>query len=246
MIDDDIYTFRIDAYTPETIPMARLAEYMTVLAAMFGEKDSVHFKGLETGSTNLLSRVEREAAPKVRENINNASAGDGKPEAVKAYKQANDMLRKDNASAMLKRSGSNVLDFPGRKAPRPPKLGPFNQSIEKDGVLVRVGGIDKSAHAMIEDGDGATWSFEVSRELAVKLAHHLFGKPIRVSGTGRFFRDEEGAWQHSILKATDFHPLNANSLADVVGRIRTLQMGAWNTDADPMELLRSLRDDEVH
>lgn len=248
MMGDDIYTFRIDAYTPDTIPMARLAEYMAVLAAMFGEKDSVHFKGIEPGSTKLLTRVEREAAPKVRDNINNARSGDGKPDAVKAYKQTNEMLRKDNAAASLERSGTNILDFPGRKMPRPPKLGPFNQGVEKDGVLVRIGGKDKSAHAMIEDGDGNTWSFEVTRELAIDLAHHLFGKPIRLLGTGRFFRDEEGEWQHSALRATDFHPLNADSLLDVVGRIRRLPEDTWRLGVDPIAMLRSLRNDdsEVH
>lgn len=112
MLEDDIYTFRIDAYTPETIPMARLAEYMAVIAEMFGEKSSVHFKELKLGSTKMLSRVEREAVPKVRQNITNARSGDGRPEAVKAYKKANDMLRDDNAAATLELLGSNVLDFP--------------------------------------------------------------------------------------------------------------------------------------
>lgn len=245
-MDDDIYTFRIDAYSPETIPMARLAEYMAVLATMFGERDKVHFKELKGGSTRLLTRVEREAAPKVRDNVNNASTGDGRPEAAKAYKQANEMLRKDNAAGTLDRDGSNILVFPGWKLAKPPKLGPFNQGIQKSGVLVRVGGMDKSAHAMIEDADGATWSFEVTRELAMELAHHLFGKPIRLTGTGRFFRDEEGEWQCSVLRATDFHELNSDALSDVVGRIRRLPQGTWKAGIDPMALLRSLRDDEVH
>ncbi|WP_139350409.1 hypothetical protein [Rhodanobacter sp. B04] len=243
-MEDDIYTFRIDAYTPDTMPMARLAEYMAVIANMFGEQGSVHFKGIELGSTKLLSRVEREAAPKVRDNIHNAQSGDGKPEAVKAYKKANEMLREDNAAATLQRSGANVLDFPGRKAIRPPKLGPFNQGIEKDGVLVRIGGKDASAHAMIEDGVGNIWSFEVTRELAIELAPHLFGAPIRLVGTGRFFRDEEGQWQHSVLKATNFLELNNDSLSDVVGRIRKLPQDTWNLGVDPLAMLRSLRNDD--
>lgn len=242
MIEDEIYTFRIDAYTPQTIPMARLAEYMAVLAAMLGEKDSVHFHSLEPGSTKLLSRIEKEAAPKVRDNVNSAQSEDGKPDVVKAYKQANDMLRKDNAAATLERCGENVLEFPGRKLPRPPKLGPFNQGVEKDGVLVRVGGVDKSAHATIEDNNSETWSFEVTRELAVELAHHLFGKPLRLTGTGRFFRDEEAQWQHSALKAASFEVLNSDSLVAVVDRIRQLPGDIWKPD--PIAVLRSLRDDQ--
>ena len=246
MIEDDIYTFRIDAYTPDTIPMARLAEYMGALANVFGEKSSVHFKGLANGSTKVVARVQREAAPKVRDNVSNAIAGDRQTDPAKAYKLVNVMLRDDNAAATLDRGDSNVLNFPGTKMLRPPKLGPFNQAVEKDGVLVRIGGKDKSAHAIIEDGDRVTWSFEVTRELAIELAHHLFGKPIRLAGTGRFFRDDEGQWQHTALRATDFHALNADSLADVVGRIRRLPVNTWKSGTDPMTLLRSLREDEVN
>lgn len=242
MIEDDIYTFCIDAYTPDTIPMARLAAYMAELAAMFGEKDSVHFKRLEAGSTRLLSRVEREAAPKVRNNLANAASGEDS-DATKSFKKLNEMLRDDNAEGALIRGKSNVLNFPGRKAVRPPKLGPFNQGVVKDGVLVRIGGKDKSAHAIIEDSDGCTWSFEVSRELAKELAHQLFGKPLRLTGYGRWFRDEEGRWQYSSLKATSFQVLDDASLADVVGRIRAFPKDTWNLGVDPIEMLRSLRDD---
>ncbi|WP_162455084.1 hypothetical protein [Pseudoxanthomonas kalamensis] len=242
MIEEDIYTFRIDAYTPDTIPMARLAAYMAELAAMFGEKDRVHFKGLKAGSTKLLSRVEREAAPKVRNNLMNAASGE-ESEAAKSFKKLNEMLRDDNAEAKLVRGKSNILNFPGRKAVRPPKLGPFNQGVVRDGILVRIGGKDKSAHAIIEDGDGYTWSFEVSRELAKELAHHLFGKPLRLTGQGRWFRDEEGQWQYSSLKAAEFKVLDDASLADVVGRIRGLPKDTWKQGVDPIQMLSSLRDD---
>lgn len=243
MIEDDIYTFRIDAYSPETIPMARLAEYMAVLSAMFGEKDSVHFQGLEGGSTKLLSRVEREAAPKVRENVNNAASIESS-EAGASFKKLNEMLRKDNAEADLTRSGATILNFPGRKQLRPPKLGPFTQGVVKDGVLVRIGGKDKSAHAIIEDSDGNTWSFEVTRELAKDLAHHLFGKPVRLKGNGRWYRDEEGQWQYNSLKAVEFQPLNDDTLAEVVGRIRDLPADTWKQGVDPVAMLKSLRDEE--
>ncbi|HHW4684702.1 MAG TPA: hypothetical protein ACQGQG_05155 [Xylella sp.] len=39
------------------------------------------------------------------------------------------------------------------------KLGPFTQDVIKDGVLIRIEGKDKSAHAIIEESDGNTWSF---------------------------------------------------------------------------------------
>lgn len=241
MVEDDIYTFHIAAYTPDTIPMARLAEYMAALAAMFGEKGSVHFSGLKLGSTKVLSRVEREAAPKVRANLAGAATGDV-IEAACAFKRLNEMLRDDNADAELDCGDANVLHFPGRKMVRPPKLGPFTQEIVKDGILVRIGGKDKSAHATIQDGDGTTWSFEVSRSLAKELAHHLFGKPLRLSGHGRWFRDEEDQWQYTNLKAAEFKVLDDASLAEIVGQIRS-RPEAWEQGVDAVELLRVLRDE---
>lgn len=36
--------FNIDIFRPETIPMSRLAEYMSELAELYGRELSVHFK----------------------------------------------------------------------------------------------------------------------------------------------------------------------------------------------------------
>ena len=71
------YRFRIDAYSPETMPMARLAEYMAELALLLGEPSAVHFKRLARGSTVLVNSVDREAAPKVRQRAASAVYADG-------------------------------------------------------------------------------------------------------------------------------------------------------------------------
>lgn len=36
--------FSIDVFSPETIPMSRLAEYLYELAALYGSQAFVHFK----------------------------------------------------------------------------------------------------------------------------------------------------------------------------------------------------------
>ena len=41
------YRLRIDAFSVENLPMARLAEYMTELAKLLGEREHVHFAHLE-------------------------------------------------------------------------------------------------------------------------------------------------------------------------------------------------------
>jgi hypothetical protein len=244
MTGPDEYKFHIDAYSPETIPMARLAEYMTHLASMLGQPDSVHFVRVEGGSTSVVHCIENEAAPKVRTRLQLVGTVDAPKEANTAYQKLNTMLYDDNAVAELILGGTNILRFPGREIPRPPKMGPFNEHWEIDGVLVRIGGKDASAHAMLEDSDGETWSCEVSRSLAKDLAHHLFGTPLRIRGTARWFRSDQGDWVLSTFKGETFEVLDTADLRSVVTRIRNITAD-W--DPDSIRRLKDLRDDdEVH
>jgi hypothetical protein len=43
------YTFRIDVFTPETMPMARLAEYLAELSKLVGHSQSTHFDRVAPG-----------------------------------------------------------------------------------------------------------------------------------------------------------------------------------------------------
>ena len=75
MTDDKKLIFYIDAYSPETIPMAKLAEYMADFAALLGKEQGVHFDHLESGSTTIVSRVEYEDLPKVTTRLNDIRQG---------------------------------------------------------------------------------------------------------------------------------------------------------------------------
>ena len=76
------YRFHIDAFTPASLPMAHLAEYMAALAAFLGQRERVHFLRLEGGSTVLVQEIEVEAAPKVRERLEGVRRGDGPADAA--------------------------------------------------------------------------------------------------------------------------------------------------------------------
>jgi hypothetical protein len=91
------YRFKIDAYSPDTMPMARLAQYMAELATLLGEQNAVHFKRVTKGSTVLNARVDREATPKVRDRVAAVRAGDGGSEPRRAFNTLNRLLRDDNA-----------------------------------------------------------------------------------------------------------------------------------------------------
>src|SRR5262249_48003725 len=151
------FYFWIDAFTPATIPMARLAEYMAELAAMLGEAASVHFVRLKRGSTAIVHRVEYEAVPKVRERATAVRRGDAPRDALRAYENVNKMLRDDNGTAALK-EGNNaiIIPFPGiRNAEE--KYAAIRERGTIDGEIIRVGGPHKWVPILITT-EGETFS----------------------------------------------------------------------------------------
>ncbi|MFT4046418.1 MAG: hypothetical protein QM661_06930 [Solimonas sp.] len=225
------YEFKIGAYSPKTIPMARLAEYLTVLADLIGEKDRVHFDKLKTGSTVVAIRVQREALPRSRQRIYEAKTADEDHPTYKPYRELNKMLRDDNTEGAITAGGAEILRFPGRAEPQPQVIGPLKKHTEIDGILVRIGGRDKTVHAQVEDAEGRVWSCEIDRDMARRLAPYLFGSPIRLIGEGRWLRTVEAQWVLDRLKAVDFRSLGDSTLADSISAIRKLGLSFDSAEA---------------
>lgn len=239
---DDLYNLKIDAYTPDSLPMARLAEYLKCYADLLGEENCVHFGGIFPGSVQLHCNVQKESSFLVRTHVMEAPHGDRRLPHVRAFHRLYDMLMENSANAALFCNAQPVLELHARSEILFPVIGPFTQAISRQGILIRIGGKDRTAHATIEDGDGILWSFAVSRHLAKRLAEHLFGHPIRLIGHGRCYRDAVGIWRHKSLKADDFEVLSNESLKEAVTRIREISAGAWHRNS--IDLMRQLREDD--
>ena len=95
MNDDKRLIFYIDAYSPETIPMAKLAEYMADFAALLRKDNAVHFADLKKGSTQLVARVEFEDVPKVTTRLHDIRRGNPPKDALKIFEQI-ELLAKPN------------------------------------------------------------------------------------------------------------------------------------------------------
>jgi hypothetical protein len=234
-MDYDEYKFWIDAYTPETIPMERLAKYMAALAKMLGHESNVHFDRLESGSTQNVVRVEKEAAPKVFDRVEHVARGDAANDAIAAFDELNKLLRDDNAVGKLSRRTSDtptsavILQFLGRDLPEPPTYGPFNDIAVVEGELVRIGGKDASAHAQIVDPEGRTWSCEMDRQLAQRMAPYLYkGHVLRVTGDARWKRLENAKWHLLSFRLQGFDVLTEDTLESVTGRLQELRKTDWD------------------
>lgn len=233
--------FKIDAYTPSTIPMERLADYMRELAILLGEMPKVHFVRLEGGSTVLVSRIEFEAIPKVEERVKRVRRGDGPPEAMDAFRKLNGKLRDDNGVAVLFRDeGTEIIKFPGREAIEPVTFGAFNQEGSLDGVVILIGGKLDVVPVHLQTAE-TIHICRAERAVAKRLAPHLFESELRVRGTGRWLRDKDGTWILKSFTISDFEILNSALLSTVVEALRAVQGSEWDTLADPWSELKKIR-----
>ena len=246
MKGEKTYTLVIGAYTPATMPMDRLADYMSDLANLFGSKKSVHFSRLRDGSTALEVRVDHEDVPKVDRRLHDVRVGTGDAAAIKAYRSIDDRLADDNANGMLVEvfgeESAEIIKFPGRDRPTAVTFGPFSQEGSLDGILVSVGGRDETISVQLQNGDVIYTGCETTREIARELGKHMF-EPIRIHGLGRWFRDADGKWNLRHFRIRSFEVLERSDLAEAARALRKVPGSDWRNRDDPMADLEQLREE---
>ncbi|TDK37028.1 hypothetical protein E2F50_08980 [Rhizobium deserti] len=233
------YKFRIaNSFTPETLPMDRLAEYMAAYARLLGETNSVHFQGIETGSAILVAAVDEPAQPKVRDRVKSLRRGEAAGDALKAFDALDEMLRRDNATGELSTNdGGIILPFPGRTRPDPLLFGPIRQEGSFEGQVIRVGGKDETIPVHLRDGAVIHSGLNAKPDLARKIAQHLLGSTLRVYGSGTWYREPNGSWVLKSFKITDFEVLDDDPLEDVVSSLRKIKGSTWGEVPDPVRAL---------
>lgn len=230
-VTEQEYSFTINGgYTPETIPLERLGEYMAALARVLGEETYVHLDSIRAGSVALTIKVDEPAQPKVRERIYSVRNGIASADVEREVERVDEMLRRDNASGSLADGQGVVIPFPGRNRPEPVVYGPFRQQGTIDGEVYRIGGKDKSKHINIHSGDEDVSVLYASEQVAMRLRHHLFGGALRFKGEGTWFRHGDGSWELRNFRVDDFEELGDASLLETVARLRAVPGHALGDD----------------
>ncbi len=243
MTKDRQHRFKIDVYTPETLPMERLAEYMLEFAKLLGEPERVHFVDVERGSAVLLARIEEVAALKVERRLADAARGQGDPTALKALRELDNMLANDNAiGQVLDEGGAELIAFQGRNRPKPLEFGPFREDGVLEGIVIKVGGVGEAAPVWLQDRDRVYKHCSARRSMARDLGKHLYGALLRVSGTGSWMRLSTGAWLMRSFEIRSFELLDDTPLADVIKRLHGVEGADWGDD--PIADLTRLRTGE--
>lgn len=242
------YTFRIDVFTPDTLPMARMAEYLAALASLMGHTESIHFARIEEGSARLVSRVEEQDAPKVQRRLEAATSANPPQGTAKAFKILDDMLAEDNAvGEVIGPTGAVIIPFPGRARPKALTFPAFRQDGSIDGQIVSIGGRDRTAHVTLQDGGLTYTNIDLNRDVARELAKHLYGTKVRLFGSGRWERHPEGTWKLLAFNVDRHEVLDDTPLSAVLAEIRSIpESGSVGSNAyDDLMTLR-LGEGEIH
>lgn len=243
MSDKREYRLKISAYSPETMPMRRLAEYLADMALLLGEESHVHLVAIESSSTCPVVLVDSEAEPKVVERVNRARNGEGPEDAQRAIEHINARLRKDNASAdLLGPQRSKLIEFPGAKAEQPIEWPSINQASELYGIPVWVGGTAELSNIDLLDGE-REWKCLAERAKAISIAHHLYSAMLRVYGKGRWRKTPEGNWDLERFVIDDFDILKTSGIEQTVADLRAIK-AKWKSFGDPLAMLDTIRGGE--
>ena len=237
--------FKINAYSPTTMPMVRLARYLDNLATVLGETNSVHLVSVEEGSTVPVLTVDWEAYPKLRQRTNEVRNREGSTYVLKARRAIEDDLAADNAESaeLVDEQGARILHFAGIARIQESEYGPFSQPGTLDGVPIVIGGKNDPVPVHLETAEKRVHDCLASRDLAKRIGKHLFTTQLRVSGVGRWVRDREGDWKMKSFRIHDYTELRSESIADATRRLQSIDAG-WKERHDPLGDLVALRKSE--
>ncbi|HWB85309.1 MAG TPA: hypothetical protein VG675_14295 [Bryobacteraceae bacterium] len=235
--------FRIDTFTPETLPLDKLTQYLVELAAIYGDVSAIHFKSVEKGSAALKQTVEPDAVDPLKNRLEAISRQKAAVEAMAAYDRLDILLRRDECVAHISLNGAKLLTFKGRNRPVPEVIGPVIQLDYLDGELIRVGGRDATVPVHLRDVDGVIYPCTANIALAKSLGPFLYSQ-VRLVGTAHWFRHENGEWQLDHFRVDNFKPLDELNLVDAVTKIRETRAEWDNETLVQLNRLRGRESDD--
>ncbi len=216
------FRWKIDAYSADTMPLDRLAEYLAELAEMLGDAKHLHLLKVETSSTVPVLRIDDEAVERVRQRATDVKRGIAPVAVMQSYRRINVMLRKDKATATLIEGSAEIIPFPGNQEPTDLLSGVMQRG-SLDGQLEKIGGARPWVPVKLRSMEGGTVTGCFAKKgLAKELANHLF-EPVRLFGRGRWTRTASGQWVLDKFSVETFEKLSADPLGQVVSALRSVK-----------------------
>lgn len=234
----------MEGYTPETIPMKRLAEYMIEVSKLFGQEGKLRFVRVEDNCVALDAKVQRSCAGRVRSRLRLVSNGTAPSDAMAAEARLNAMLAEDNSNARVKTDGAIILRFPGKAEPAratqslkgPASVTGYLYHLAED----REGVVKARLRIHVDGGKVRRVDATCANAFSQDLKSYLFTE-VRVSGTAEWERGDDGIWTPHNLHVLSARQVDKQRLKDAVNALRRIDAG-WVDN--PISFQNSLRDDE--
>lgn len=229
MINKAKYTFKIDKFTPETMPFGRLLEYYAELKKMIGFSEHLHLVEIFESSHGTCLAVDQVCDHKMQERMLLIRGGNAPKIAMRARDQINQMLREDGTSGEFADSnGRNVIPFPGRTADEN-TIYSIQDQVELNGELYYIAGSSSSdVKARIQTENFGVIYCRATREMGIELRDYLF-EQVKIKGRGLWRRTSDGAWGVNDVVISDFAPISNDSLRTTINKIRALDID-WPDD----------------
>lgn len=225
--------FVIPAFTPETMPLPRLLEYLEEIATVVGVAKDMHLIRIEESSTRPVFKIPRPTAALARQQADAVRQGRGTPAQRGAFDRIRQMVRHDGGEpANLKDRSGVILSFFPLESPDA-VVATVRQPTSFDGELTRIGGAGEYSAVQMRDAAGKIYSgFSASRSTAKAMCSLLF-EPLRVTGTGTWERTRNGAWNLSKMLISSFERIEDEAAEEVMRRLGAVKV-TWPEDADAL------------
>ena len=230
MADFERFEFVVPGYTPDTMPLDRLIEYLTQLTVILGNPSDLHLVGIEKSSTKPVLIMPHHAAVKARHRARETWEGGGSARQRSAYNRIRRMVADDGGKpAVLTSRQITILEFSSVDLGADQEISSMRQASSVAGELIRVGGDSEFDQILLKEfsGDVVSGCFatkEVAKQLAKCLHEH-----VRLHGIASWSRDRRGKWQISRMKVLTFETLENDSLSEAIAEAQAA-VGEWPED----------------
>ncbi|TRD22561.1 hypothetical protein [Palleronia caenipelagi] len=228
MTQTTIYTFKIDDFTPESMPFGRLVEYYSEIKKMLGVAESLHLVDVVESSHGSAFKIDRNHESALTKRLMELAEGTAPQQASRARDFINLMLREDGTSASFYDSrGANIIAFPGKRAETSEQVR-VRGAANFVGELYHIAGTKDDAKVRISTDAYGVVFCTTSKDIAKALRDFLF-EEVKVSGRGMWVKEDSGKWNIDNFVITDFAPVTRESLRESVNRLRNMNID-WPDD----------------
>lgn len=239
------YCLELKGMTPATLPLARMASYLSAFAGLLGDDARPVFAGLVKGSA-VMRATDRSGFPTLARTRMKQAATDDEAPARPHFERIAALCLADGARGrVLDREKCEVITFTGPKVQHEASEILVDEDTEVDGVVVGVEGMDSTAHIrLLDQATDQVIRIQV-RDMAIAqaAARHFRGPAIRAKVHGKWRRDSEGNWHPHSLYADAIIELDQSSALDVFKALRAAPGNGWAAmpPADADALLSEMR-----